>query len=131
MIDETLWAAYSSSCFDFKSEMSAGDFSIITAWNPASQQLPESVNCVNNKRLLKMISNYEWASVRVGDTQFKWIEESFAVAVDLETSLRIAREFGQNAIYYVRQGQLFLYACIDVRVDNLGALSKRIYKKLE
>ncbi|CAM3515968.1 hypothetical protein VA7868_00813 [Vibrio aerogenes CECT 7868] len=131
MIDETLWAAYASSCFDFKSPIFARNFSIITAWNPESQQLPESENCANNKRLLEKICQYEWACVRVGDIQFKWIEESFAVAADLETSLQIAREFGQNAIYYVRQGQLFLYACVDVRVDHLGLLSEKIYKKLE
>ncbi len=84
---------------------------MITAWNPASQRLPNEVNWSNNQRLAKEFNHNEYTEVFVGDEHFCWVEESFAVGLDQEQALEVARKYGQNAIYYVRGDQLFLLSC--------------------
>jgi hypothetical protein len=126
-IDDSLWKAYVSTYFYFPQEFSASEFAIITAWNPKSQLLSYEDNNSNNKRLSLAFKNCRWATVLAGDALFEWVEESFAVEIDIECALNLARQFKQNASVYVRNENVFLHSCIDTRCSELGALSTRIF----
>ncbi len=125
-IDKKLWQAYSHVRFAFESPLRKRSFAIITAWNPKSQRLSNNENCVNNQRLQQKLMNYDWSEVVVGDDHFDWFEESFAVVMPLDTALQLARDFDQNAIYYVMNDELMLHSCIDGRVVSLGSLQEKL-----
>ncbi|WP_158108088.1 DUF3293 domain-containing protein [Vibrio furnissii] len=125
-IDKKLWQAYSRVRFAFESPLRKRSFAIITAWNPKSQRLSNNENCVNNQRLQQKLMNYDWSEVVVGDDHFDWFEESFAVVMPLDTALQLARDFDQNAIYYVMNDELMLHSCIDGRAVSLGSLQEKI-----
>ncbi|QSA18706.1 DUF3293 domain-containing protein [Vibrio furnissii] len=126
MIDKKLWQAYPNVRFAFKSPLRKRSFAIITAWNPKSQRLSNNENCVNNQRLQQKLMNYDWSEVVVGDDHFDWFEESFAVVMPLDTALQLARDFDQNAIYYVMNDELMLHSCIDDEVTSLGSLQEKL-----
>nr|WP_243468251.1 DUF3293 domain-containing protein [Vibrio vulnificus] len=68
-----------------------------------------------------------FCSVLVADKACCWSEESFAVEINLNYALNLAREFQQNAIYFVEQGELFLVSCLsDERKESLGPFDQRI-----
>ncbi len=121
-INANLWRSYSDVKFDFKYQITLKNYAIITAWNPKSEKLSHYENCVNNQRLQNELKGYDWSLVYVGDSNFDWYEESFAVAIPLELALHLGRLFQQNAIYYVSQNQLYLYSCIGHQYENLGDL---------
>ncbi|EKO3494479.1 DUF3293 domain-containing protein [Vibrio fluvialis] len=126
MIDAKLWQAYANVRFAFESPLRKRSFAIITAWNPKSQRLSNNENCVNNQRLQQSLINYDWSKVVVGDYNFDWYEESFAVSIPLDTALQMARDFGQNAIYYVIDDELMLHSCVDDEVTSLGSLQEKL-----
>lgn len=126
MIEPRLWQTYQNVCFCFENENLFDSFAVITAWNPKSIRLSENENYVNNLRLQQAIANYDWNEVRVGDPGFDWFEDSFAVAMPLAAALRLAKEFGQNAIYYVTDGELWLHACASRQAYCLGPLRNKI-----
>ncbi|MZI91766.1 DUF3293 domain-containing protein [Vibrio sp. CAIM 722] len=125
-INSHLWQAYSSVRFDFKAVINAECYAVITAWNPGSERLSHNENCLNNHRLQLKLNDYDWVSVVVGDPDFQWFEESFAVAMPLEAALDLALTFKQNAIYFVRNGALYLYSCVDSHVVQLGSLEEKL-----
>ncbi|MDW6001712.1 DUF3293 domain-containing protein [Vibrio mangrovi] len=127
VIDDVLWQAYASTHFLFYQDFNVPEYAIITAWNPKSRLLSYQDNRSNNEQLCQCFSDNYWAMVLAGDKAFEWVEESFAVAICLELALNLARQFEQNAIFYVRDETVFLHSCIDSRCDELGALSERIY----
>ena len=112
MIDAQLWAAYCEPYFQFSDEMTSDFFAVITAWNPASQRVSNEENLRNNQRLALEISHTNYVDVLVGDEAFTWKEASFAVAIERELAIELGRKFGQNAIYYVENNQLYLLSCL-------------------
>ncbi|WP_068712195.1 DUF3293 domain-containing protein [Vibrio tritonius] len=127
-INAHLWQSYSEVKFDFEQDFLTKCYTVITAWNPRSQKLSHSENCLNNQRLQDELVDYDWVSVTVGDAKFEWFEESFAVAMELESALELARTFEQNAIYYVRNNILYLYSCVDSQYLSLGNIQEKIIK---
>ncbi|MBW3697100.1 DUF3293 domain-containing protein [Vibrio sp. T187] len=56
----------------------------------------------------------------------EWIEESYAVVMEVEHAIRLAQKYHQNAIYYVSEKQLFLQSCIgDKQHECLGDFHSR------
>ncbi|HAS6182993.1 TPA: DUF3293 domain-containing protein [Vibrio vulnificus] len=126
-VDASLWHAYSASFFHFNDEWQSDRFAIITAWNPASILQSKKENCINNQKLKTKINTRRFCSVLVADKACSWSEESFAVEINLNYALNLAREFQQNAIYFVEQGELFLVSCLsDERKESLGPFDQRI-----
>jgi len=119
-INSQLWQAYSIVKFDFQHKMECENYAIVTAWNPESVKLSEYENCVNNQRLQKSLTSYNWYNVLVGDPNCNWFEESFAVCMPLDEALNLGRAFSQNAIYYVSHNVLYLYSCVDSHMECLG-----------
>ncbi len=126
MLTQSLWNEYLTTCFRLEKKINYLSFAIITAWNPRSKRSSHSLNRTNNQRLQHRLKGYDWTLLVAGDPTFTWCEESFAVELDLSTALSIAREFEQNAIFYVRDGELFLHSCHDSRVQSLGPFYMRV-----
>lgn len=123
-INAKLWQAYSDVKFDIQHKIDFERYAIITAWNPNSVKLSDYKNCVNNQHLKEQLSHYHWFPLRVGDPNFNWFEESFAVEIALEEALNLARAFGQNAIYYVSSNVLYLHSCIGSQQECLGDFNR-------
>lgn len=128
MITPALWNAYQSTYFRVEGECLFLNFAIITAYNPGSNVLPDVVNCANNTRLAKRLRHYHYLLITAGDKHFDWCEESFAVEIGLDKAIAVARDFSQNAIFYVSDGQLYLYSCHDDGNCCLGHFTDRIIK---
>lgn len=113
MIDMILWENYKKICFiaPFETPYWPG-FAIITAWNPASQQVGERRNRRRERALWRLltlelqvpVAGPFWGS----DPDERWQESSLAVALSLPQARQVAARFGQHAIYWVEDGQLWL-----------------------
>ncbi len=125
-IDAKLWCSYSDPYFIFRSSNMTSDYAIITAWNPGSVWLSKEDNDNKNQKLELALSSFVWEKVTVGDAQFNWYEESYAVALSMKKSIELGRLFKQNAIYYVVNNQLILISCHDNKQKKLGDIRERI-----
>lgn len=127
IIDSNLWHAYAASFFDFKELPNQHSFIIITAWNPRSAILSIEENKTKNQLLLEDLQEHEWTQGIVGDESFTWCEESYAVVMELEQAINLARKFEQNAIYRVSGNQLFLHSCLaHNQYECLGEFQSRL-----
>lgn len=126
-IDASLWNSYSNSFFHFESEWNVLNYVVITAWNPWSKLRSKQDNCINNQELEKHLQHANYVSVAVGDSGFKWYEESFAVEISIDEAISLANEFQQHAIYYVTRGELYLIACTDPnKKHHIGEIRDRL-----
>ncbi|NVC63488.1 DUF3293 domain-containing protein [Vibrio sp. 05-20-BW147] len=126
-VDAALWHAYSTSFFHFSDKWEVESFAIITACNPASVLRSKAENCISNQRMKARIDGLHFCSVIVADQACSWSEESFAVETNLNNALNLAREFEQNAIYFVERGELFLVSCLsDQRKESIGSFDLRV-----
>ncbi|AIW15027.1 DUF3293 domain-containing protein [Vibrio tubiashii] len=112
-IDSDLWQAYCDPYFRFERQLMCSQFAIITAWNPKSIWLSKSDNDRNNQHLAQEVSHTCWCGVQVGNKDFTWFEESFAVQISQHEALELGRKYQQNAIYYVEGERLFLLSCLE------------------
>ncbi|HIC8800450.1 DUF3293 domain-containing protein [Aeromonas veronii] len=108
-----LWENYKKICFIAPFEPPDWSaFAIITAWNPASQWVTERRNMRRERALWRHLTvdlqvpvvGPFWGS----DPDECWQESSLAVALSLPQARQLAARFGQNAIYWVEDGQLWL-----------------------
>ncbi len=126
-IDTSLWNSYSNSFFHFESQWDISDYVVITAWNPRSNLRSKRDNCITNQELEKRLQHVNYASVIVGDSGFKWYEESFAVEIPIDEAISLANDFQQLAIYYVASGNLYLIACAEPdKKHHIGEIRNRL-----
>lgn len=113
MIDMNLWENYKKICFLAPFEPPIWpEFAIITAWNPTSQQVSARRNSRRERAMWRHLTvdlqvpvvGPFWGS----DPDERWQESSLAVALSLPQARQLAARFGQNAIYWVEDGQLWL-----------------------
>jgi hypothetical protein len=83
-------------------------FAIITAWNPASTLRHPEENDAHQQDLLNQLINFPLLEVWGCSPDLSWRERSVAVACPLALARQLAIRFGQNAIYWVDQGELWL-----------------------
>lgn len=113
MVDMTLWENYRKVCFiaPFAPPDWSG-YAIVTAWNPRSRWIDMRRNARRQRALLRLIESAEdmqtmgpvWGSAM----DESWQEESCLVLGPRLATLRLAAAFGQNAIYRVEEGELWL-----------------------
>ncbi len=119
--------AYETSVFEVKGELSQ-NFLIITAYNPKGLNAPLSRNLHQDATLKSVLVNRGLAPVRVTgqspDGQHQ--EPGWAVELDLNTGLEIARIFKQLAIYSVENNLLSLIDCHDAQKVELGDWPSRV-----
>lgn len=103
---------------------------IVTAWNPASRQVGARRNVRRQLALLRAIDGSPcmlamgpvWASA----PDEGWQEESLLLRASREDAIRLAVGFGQNALYWVDHGELWLLpALMKGEPLHLGRLASR------
>ena len=110
-----LWSLYATTRFrGGQPQAWRGDFHIITACNPAGQLLAAGANRIRDGQLeaqliqLALPARLLWA----GSPDFRHEERSWALWCEQPEALRLGRQFGQNAIFSVKGGQLWLVPCL-------------------
>ena len=123
-----LWENYKKICFVAPFDPPAWPkFAIVTAWNPASRRVAER----RNRRRERALWHHLTVDLQVpvvgpfwgSDQSERWQESSLAVALSLPQARQLAARFGQNAIYWVEEGQLWLVpVLIDKSAVCLGSI---------
>jgi hypothetical protein len=75
----------------------------ITAWNPASQRLPDAINRRRQNRLAGCLRRVRF--VQAQGSLRRWREDHLLVAADPRLLAVLARRFGQHAIVVLRARQ--------------------------
>ncbi|MFB2863426.1 DUF3293 domain-containing protein [Aeromonas sp. MdU4] len=108
-----LWENYKKICFMAPFEVPDWPaFAIITAWNPASVRVSERRNRRRERALWRHLT--EDLQVTAAGPLWgaapdeSWQESSLAVPLSLSQARHVAVRFGQNAIYWVEDGRLWL-----------------------
>ncbi len=84
-------------------------YAIVTAWNPASQWISMRRNERRQRALLRRVDHSShtgpvWGLSPDGD----WQEASWLLQLPRTEAIGLAGRFGQHAIYWVEDGQLWL-----------------------
>ncbi|ENC6656850.1 DUF3293 domain-containing protein [Aeromonas hydrophila] len=113
MVDMNLWENYRKICFIAPfSAPKWPAYAIVTAWNPASRQLGMRRNTRHQRALWRAIAAVpRWQVMgpcRGSSLDESWQESSLLLASTRSEAIRLAARFGQNAIYWVEQGELWL-----------------------
>ncbi|MBX9565907.1 DUF3293 domain-containing protein [Aeromonas hydrophila] len=113
MVDMNLWENYRKICFIAPfSAPKWPAYAIVTAWNPASRQLGMRRNTRRQRALWRAIAAVpRWQVMgpcRGSSLDESWQESSLLLASTRSEAIRLAARFGQNAIYWVEQGELWL-----------------------
>jgi Protein of unknown function (DUF3293) len=100
-------------------------FSILTAANPFSRQLPDDENAVRNLELKLEIEKsgfeFDWSYGEQADQS--WREDGFVIFdAPLEVTLELARKFEQNAILYGEDSKVALAWCDNEELEWFFAL---------
>ncbi|KTA79387.1 DUF3293 domain-containing protein [Aeromonas salmonicida] len=113
MVDMILWENYKKICFiaPFLAPQWPV-YAIVTAWNPASREVGIRRNTRRQSALWRAIAASPtmmalgplWGSA----PDASWRESSLALASSRGEAIGLAARFGQNAIYWVEQGELWL-----------------------
>jgi hypothetical protein len=106
-------------------------FAIVTAYNPLRQGLDEEADRAATIRLRKLISRLGFKCHRVTgmSADLKHREPGFAIwGCDLPAALQLAREFAQNAIYWIENGRLDVVSCTTGERQYVGLWSDRLLK---
>ncbi|MGL5813748.1 MAG: DUF3293 domain-containing protein [Aeromonas sp.] len=113
MIDMRLWENYRKVCFIAPfAPPDWSDYAIVTAWNPGSQAVGGRRNARRQRALWRLIQRADamqamgpvWGSA----LDEGWQEESLLLLAPRADAVRLAAAFGQNAIYRVEEGELWL-----------------------
>ena len=106
-----LWESYQKVCLSIVDLPEAVDeFSIVTAYNPASKIYTDEQNQRLDQLLQVEILNNRWPHCRSEcmAPDGRWREPGWAVACCLEDARALASRFGQNALYYIADDKLYL-----------------------
>lgn len=112
-----LWENYRKICFIAPfSAPKWPAYAIVTAWNPASRQLGMRRNTRRQRALWRAIAAVpRWQVMgpcRGSSLDESWQESSLLLASTRSEAIRLAARFGQNAIYWVEQGELWLLSVL-------------------
>ncbi|WBA15243.1 DUF3293 domain-containing protein [Salinivibrio proteolyticus] len=119
-----LWKTYQQIAFRAPQAPSVRSFAILTAFNPRSQPLSEKENQLRNRQL---VDEMEKAGIRYwamngGAPDGSWFEPGFAVALNQDEAIALAKTWQQNAIYWVEEDTLWLLPALmtDFAPQSLG-----------
>ena len=118
MVDMNLWENYRKICFIAPfSAPKWPAYAIVTAWSPSSRQLGMRRNTLRQRALRRAIAAMPGWQVmgpcRGSSLDETWQESSLLLACPRSEAIRLAARFGQNAIYWVEDGQLWLVSVLD------------------
>ena len=124
----TLWENYRKVCFIAPfAPPSCPAYAIVTAWNPASQWVGLRRNARRQRALVRQVGECPvMGEVWGSDEDERWQEASLLLPLSLPEAIRLAARFGQNALYWVREGELWLVpVLLEGTPCHLGALASR------
>lgn len=99
---------------------------LVTAWNPNSEELAQSENAAANARLLRRLEaeNRVWDEAWGGalpGVDPQWREEGFAVfGLSREEACTLGRAFGQRAVVFLELDASYLLFCADGTAHACG-----------
>lgn len=123
---EPLLDLYATTVFLCSKPVHFSEFAIITACNPNGELLNLQENKKLNNLLTQQINQYEFIEIVGASPDLTHQEASFAVKVSKDEAIRIAKQFQQNAIFWVEQGEVFIVSaglCFQTR--EIGRFTKR------
>ncbi|MFM5189074.1 DUF3293 domain-containing protein [Aeromonas caviae] len=124
----TLWENYRKVCFIAPfAPPHCPAYAIITAWNPASQWVGLRRNARRLRALVRQVGEcLVMGEVWGSDEDERWQEASLLLPLSQPEAIRLAARFGQNALYWVREGELWLVpVLLEGMPCHLGTLASR------
>ena len=120
--------AYHSTVLQVLPEELPDSFCIITAWNPNGEPGLPGRNRKRDRDLAERIDGLSIPRVRITgmSPDESHGEPGWAVDCSLDQGLDLAREFRQEALYLVENGDLLLVRCTDGEQTPLGPLVPRL-----
>ena len=120
---------YSATVFLCPTPIHFSDFAIITANNPNGKILEPKENEELNKLLKQQISQLDSIELIGASPDFTHQEPSFAINITQGEAVRLAKQFNQNAIFWVISGEVFLVSAgLYFQVREMGSFSNRCRK---
>lgn len=109
-------------------------FAVITAFNPLGQMCSDQENLHEHNVLMREVKQNGWSAVEISgcSPDMEHQEVSVAVALKGEDAFKLAKQFNQNAFYYITaQGELLLSPCLMTKSEpaNLGNFSDYLVAK--
>lgn len=124
----TLWENYRNVCFiaPFAPPVWAA-YAIVTAWNPASQLVGMRRNARRQRALSRHLADTLVMGLVWGSAPDEcWQEASLLLHIPQGEAIRLAARFGQNALYWVVEGELWLVpVLLKGEPCHLGRLTSR------
>ncbi|XKL90989.1 DUF3293 domain-containing protein [Aeromonas media] len=128
MVDMTLWENYRNVCFiaPFAPPVWAA-YAIVTAWNPAGQRVGMRRNARRQRALSRHLADTLVMGPVWGSAPDEcWQEASLLLHIPQGEAIRLAARFGQNALYWVVEGELWLVPVLLKGAPcHLGRLTSR------
>ena len=123
-----LWENYRNVCFiaPFAPPVWAA-YAIVTAWNPASQLVGMRRNARRQRALSRHLADTLVMGPVWGSAPDEcWQEASLLLHIPQGEAIRLAARFGQNALYWVVEGELWLVpVLLKGEPCHLGRLTSR------
>jgi len=104
------------------------DFHIITAWNP-KQIVPEQQNREADGRLRAQLTQeqFEHFPITGCSADLTHREASWGIiGVPSERAVQIGREYGQNAVIEIIEGEAFIVSCETPERQSIGQFQTRV-----
>lgn len=126
----SLWDSYKTSVFLCHQAVNCYiNFAIISAQNPAGQSEHPYLNQRRDNELQACLDQQRlpYRSVIGSAPDLSFQEKSWIVLCDKTQAVTLARQFEQNAIYWVEHGELFLVPVLmQQQEERLGSFSERL-----
>ncbi|MCE0557500.1 DUF3293 domain-containing protein [Motilimonas sp. E26] len=128
-LQHSLWLAYQQTYFQWcQSKLHAPRFVIVTAYNPKGIVQPRYANRLAHQRLLRYLRIHRkmFSCLSGMSADGSYTELSVAVACSVREGKYIGWQFKQNAIYWIKDDQLFLESVLmGSGLAHLGLFSAR------
>ncbi|MCG9697622.1 DUF3293 domain-containing protein [Shewanella sp. Isolate11] len=126
-----VWHCYQQTQFLLTQPLSPVlSFAIVTAHNPRGETLSAPQNRLLDRQLQLRIETlkHPYRSLVGSSLDLSHMEKSWAIPMDKRDAVELAKEFHQNAIYYIQQDQLQLVPCLLSYPElSLGHFSARVH----
>lgn len=126
-----LWLTYQNIAFSWcDAPCQADTFAVVTAWNPRSRVATDTQNSVAQTRLLQTVNTLGAKAfpLAVGNSDFSYFEESYAITCDITAAAQLCRQYMQNGFYWIEDGLVYLHPVLfeGYKVVCIGAFADRL-----
>ena len=126
----SLWQAYKDSVFICRQRLATQlDFAIISAQNPAGELKNTYINLCLDKQFEGILqqARMPFRAVIGASADLKFQEKSWIVFCEKLQAIQLARDFQQNALYWVTNNKLYLVPVLYQETEEyLGLFDSRV-----